>query len=202
MTELTRAHQFTATVAYGDAIGNDTFELQRLFWQRGIASDVFGQEAKPGVEPFVRPWHELRAEPTKETALLVHHSMGNDAITEIVRLPHRKAVVYHNITPARFFEGISDQLVRHSELGRTQLRELAQVAELGIGDSEFNRTELEVMGFARTAVVPILTDPSLFELVPDPAVARELADERTSVLVVGQILPQKAVTDVLDAFAR
>ncbi len=199
---LTRAHQFTATVAYGDAIGNDTFELQRLFWQRGIASDVFAQEAKPGVEPFVRPWHELRGEATTGSALLIHHSMGNDAISEVAQLPHRKAVVYHNITPARFFEGISDQLVHHSELGREQLRTLARVADLGIGDSEFNRRELEEAGFARTAVVPILTDPSQFEVVPDPQVLSELADERTSVLVVGQILPQKAVHDVLDAFAR
>ena len=199
---LRRAHQFTATVAYGDAIGNDTFELQRLFWQRGVASDVFGQEAKPGVEAFVRPWHDLRSQPTAETALLVHHSMGNDAISEVARLPHRKAVVYHNITPARFFEGISEQLVRHSELGREQLRELARACELGIADSDFNRQELALAGFDRTAVVPILTDPALFDMAPDDAVARELADERTSVLVVGQILPQKAVLDVLDAFAR
>ncbi len=199
---LRRAHQFTATVAYGDAIGNDTFELQRLFWRRAVASDVFAQEAKTGVEPFVRPWHELRDVATAETALLVHHSMGNDAVSEVARLPHRKAVVYHNITPSRFFHGISEQLVRHSDLGREQLAELARTSELGIADSEFNRTELEEAGFARTAVVPILTDPAQLDVEPDPRVAAELADERTSVLVVGQILPQKAVHDAVDAFAR
>jgi len=199
---LRRAYQFTPTVAYGDAVGNDTFELQRLFWRRGVASDVFAQEAKPGVEAFTRPWHELRAEPTAGSALLIHHSMGNEATSEVARLPHPKAVVYHNITPATFFEGISDQLVRHSELGREQLRELARACVLGIADSEFSRQELTEAGFERTAVVPILTDPSLFDVPPDPDVARELADERTSVLVVGQILPQKAVLDVLGSFAR
>ncbi len=195
-------HQFTPTVAYGDAVGNDTFELQRLFWTRGVASDVFGWEAKPPVEPFVRAQHELRDVPVADGALLVHVSMGNDALTEVAALPHRKAVVYHNITPDRFFEGISDQLVRHSRLGREQLRELARTAELGIADSEFNRRELEELGYLRTAVVPILTDAAAFDVEPDPAVAAELAEERTSVLVVGQILPQKAIGDVLDAFAR
>ncbi len=146
--------------------------------------------------------HELRDVPVAGGALLVHVSMGNDALTEVAALPHRTAVVYHNITPAHFFEGISDQLVRHSRLGREQLRALAKTAELGIADSEFNRKELEELGYARTAVVPILTDARAFDVEPDPAVAAELAEGRTSILVVGQILPQKAVHDVLDAFAR
>ncbi len=198
---LRRVDQFAPTVAYGDAIGSDIFELQRLFWKRGVASDVFTDEAKPGVEPFVRPWHELR-EPERDAVLLVHVSMGNTTLSEIAKLPRRKAVVYHNITPASFFEGLSDQLEQHSILGRDQLRELARTSELGIADSEFNRRELEEAGFDRTAVVPILTDPMAWEVTPDPKVAAELADERTSVLVAGQILPQKAIHDVLDAFAR
>ncbi|MGH2378928.1 MAG: glycosyltransferase, partial [Candidatus Limnocylindria bacterium] len=199
---LRRADQFAPTVAYGDAIGSDIFELQRLFWKRGVASEVYADEARPGVEPFVRPWHDLREPPRDGAALLVHVSMGNATLGEVARLPHRKAVVYHNITPAHFFEGISDQLVQHSTLGRDQLRELARTSELGIADSEFNRAELEALGFDRTAVVPILTDPSAFEVTPDAAVLAELADERTSILVAGQILPQKAILDVLEAFAR
>lgn len=198
---LRRADQFAPTVAYGDAIGNDIFELQRLFWKRGVVSDVFADETKPGVEPFVRPWHELR-EPARDATLLVHVSMGNESLSEIAKIARRKAVVYHNITPPQFFEGISDHLARYSQLGRDQLRELARTSELGIADSEFNRRELEEAGFDRTAVVPILTDPSAWEVSPDPEVAAELADERTSILVAGQILPQKAIHDVLDAFAR
>src|SRR2546430_4552374 len=41
-----------------------------------------------------------------------------------------------------------------------------------------------------------------FDVTPDPDVAHRLADERTAILVVGQILPQKAVHDVIAAFAR
>ena len=199
---LRSLHQFHATVAYGDAIGNDIFELQRLFWRRGMASEVFAQEAKPGVEPFVREWPELRDVATERAGLLVHLSMGNAAVADVTALPHRKAVVYHNITPARFFDGISEQLAHHADLGREQLRALAAVSDVGIADSEFNRKELEEAGYARTAVVPILTDPFAFDVSPDPAIAAELADERTSILVVGQILPQKAIHDVVEAFAR
>lgn len=198
---LRRVDQFAPTVAYGDAIGSDIFELQRLFWKRGVASDVYADEARPGVEPFVLPWHDLRVPARDGAALLVHVSMGNATLTEVAKLPHRKAVVYHNITPAHFFEGISDQLVEHSILGRDQLKELARTSEIGIADSEFNRQELEALGFDRSAVVPILTDPSAWDVTPDPAVLEDLRDERTSILVAGQILPQKAILDVLEAFA-
>ncbi|MGH2498793.1 MAG: glycosyltransferase family 4 protein, partial [Candidatus Limnocylindria bacterium] len=201
MNVLRAAHQFHATIAYGDAVGNDCFELQRLFWTRGVRSELFADEAKPEVRALVRDWRDLRREPATD-ALLVHVSMGNDALDEIPSLPQRKAVVYHNITPARFFGGLNEHAARYAERGREQLRALAAVAEIGIADSEFNRKELVDLDYARTAVVPIVVDWTAFDAAPSEAVLRELAEERTAVLAVGQILPQKAVHDVIAAFAR
>ncbi|HLZ47413.1 MAG TPA: glycosyltransferase, partial [Candidatus Limnocylindria bacterium] len=199
---LLSAHQLAPTVAYGDAVGNDCFELQRLYWSRGVASDLFAAEAKPEVRQFVRPWRDLERLPVDGTSLQVHISMGNDALWDIAKLPQRKTVVYHNITPARFFEGLNEHARRYSEIGREQLAEFAKVAELGIADSRYNEQELVRAGFAKTAVVPIIVDWSAFDVAPDPAVLRELADERTDILAVGQILPQKAVHKVVAAFAK
>lgn len=200
--KLETAHQVAPTIAYGDAVGNDCFELQRLYWSRGVASDLFATEAKPEVRQFVRPWSDLERVPVDGASLQVHISMGNDALWEVARLPHRKAVIYHNITPARFFVGVNEHARRYSEIGREQLAEFAKIAELGIADSEYNRKELVQLGFAKTAVVPIIVDWSAFDVEPDPRVLRELADERTDILAVGQILPQKAVHKVVAAFAR
>lgn len=198
---LRTAHQFHPVIAYGDAVGNDAFELQRLFWASDVRSDLFAWEAKPEVRALVRDWHDLERLP-KDALLLIHHSMGNDVLSEVAKLPQRKAIVYHNITPGEYFAGVNDHARRYSDLGREQLKELAKVAEFGFADSEFNRQELEAAGVAKTAVVPILYDWEQFDVTPDPVVARRLADERTSILVVGQILPQKAVHDVIAAFAR
>ena len=203
MARLRVAHQFHPVIAYGDAIGNDAFELQRLFWASDVRSDLFAWEAKPEVRALVRDWHDLeRLASQKDALLLIHHSMGNDVLSEVAKLPQRKAIVYHNITPGSYFTGLNDHAQRYSDLGREQLKELAKVAEFGFADSEFNRQELEAAGLAKTAVVPILYDWEQFDVTPDPVVARRLADERTSILVVGQILPQKAVHDVIAAFAR
>jgi len=198
---LRTAHQFHPVIAYGDAVGNDAFELQRMFWASDVRSDLFAWEAKPEVRALVRDWHDLEKLP-KDALLLIHHSMGNDVISELAQLPQRKAIVYHNITPGSYFAGLNEHARKYSELGREQLKELAKVAEFGFADSEFNRLELEAAGIAKTAVVPILYDWEAFDVAPDPAVTRILADERTSILAVGQILPQKAIHDVIAGFAR
>src|SRR3989475_6545639 len=196
------AHQFHPVVAYGDAIGNDAFELQRMFWSSGVRSDLFAWEAKPEVRGLVRDWKDLERVTKRDGLLLVHHSMGNDVVSDLAKLPVRKAVVYHNITPAKYFEALNEHARRYAELGREQLAELARAAEFGFADSEYNRRELAEAGCANTAVVPIAVDWEQFDVAPDPEVARRLKDERTTILAVGQILPQKAIHDVIASFAK
>src|SRR5436309_2289096 len=202
MERLHFAHQFHPVVAYGDAVGNDCFELQRMFWSSGVRTDLFAWEAKPEVRALVRDWKDLERVVSRDGLLLVHHSMGNATVSEVAKLPARKAVVYHNITPAKYFEGLNEHARRYAELGREQLAELAQSAEFGFADSEYNRRELEEAGCANTAVVPIAIDWEQFDVTPDPEVARRLKDERTTILAVGQILPQKAIHDVIASFAK
>ena len=199
---LRTLHQFHPTIAFGDAVGNDCFQLQHLIWQHGARSDLFAQEARDEVRPFVRDWRGLVHEPNDHAALLVHVSMGNDVLDDVASLPLPKAVVYHNITPAHFFEGQSEQNRHYAALGREQLRRLAGVCALGIADSEYNRKELEEAGFAITAVVPLLLDWRGYDALPDERVARMLSEERTDIVAIGQILPQKAIHDIVVAFAR
>ena len=201
MVKLRTVHQFHPTIAHGDAIGNDCLELQDLLCQAGVRSSLFAQEAKPELRGFVRDWRELAAEPIDRSALLVHLSMGNASLDEVANLAMPKAVVYHNITPARFFEGVSETNRHYAELGREQLARLASRAELGIGDSAFNCRELDALGYARTAVVPILVDWAAYDVVPDAAVLRDLAAAGTAIVAMGQLLPQKAIHDVIAGFA-
>jgi len=202
VTDLRAIHQFTPTLTSADSISGDVFQLQRLFWRSGLAAPIYADHAAPTVRGFARDWHDLAAESTDLAALMVHISMGNDSLDEVAKFPQQLIVDYHNITPARFFEGLNEHARRYSEIGRRQLADYAKRAVLGIADSEYNRKELEQLGYAKTAVVPILVDWSAFDASPDATVARSLADERTSILVVGQLLPQKALHDVIPAFAR
>ena len=199
--KLRTVHQFHPTIAHGDAVGNDCLELQDLLCTSGVRSSLFAQEAKPELRGFVRDWRELAAEPIEHAALLVHLSMGNGSLDAVADLPIRKAVVYHNITPARFFVGVSETNRHYAELGREQLARLATRAELGIGDSAFNCRELDSLGYARTAVVPILVDWPAYDVAPDQGVLRDLAAGGTAIVAMGQLLPQKAIHDVIAGFA-
>ena len=66
-----------------------------------------------------------------------------------------RVLQYHNITPAAFFAPYDAQLFRLAALGRQELQSLVGRVDLALGDSEFNRQELEALGFSRTGVLPI-----------------------------------------------
>ena len=70
-------------------------------------------------------------------------------------LPGARVLQYHNITPAAFFAPYDPALFRLAALGRRELATLAGRVDLALGDSEFNRQELDALGFAPTGVMPI-----------------------------------------------
>ena len=67
-------------------------------------------------------------------------------------------MVYHNITPPEYFVGVNARVADRCRRGRWELARLRNVTELALGVSEFNRQELESLGFPRTAVLPLLVD--------------------------------------------
>src|SRR5207253_5033423 len=58
-------------------------------------------------------------------------------------LPDRMALIYHNITPPEYFVGIHRTLARQCFRGRRELRAYIDRCDLALGDSEFNRQDLE-----------------------------------------------------------
>jgi glycosyltransferase involved in cell wall biosynthesis len=130
-----------------------------------------------------------------------HFSIGSAAGRMIYHAPDRLVAIYHNITPARFFLGFHPHLVGLTHHGRRELSAFAPRTELGLGDSEYNRRELEAAGFRRTAVLPIVLDLARYRQPPSAVTRRLFADGRTNVLFVGRIIPNKRIEDLVAAFA-
>ena len=197
----TRAvHQFHPTLAPGDAVSNHVFALRERFRAWGHRSEAFAVEAKPGVSD-VLPYRRLFRELGPEDLLVLHFSIGSDAFSGLVRAPGRKALVYHNVTPPEFFEGINPHAALHTRRGRLQLRTLARDVPLAIGVSEYNRRELEAAGFARTATVPILVDWRKYDVTPDRDIADRYGDGATNLLFVGAIKPNKRQDELVRLLA-
>src|SRR5438093_12355466 len=117
MTERLRfAHQFNPVIAYGDAVGNDCLELQRIFWSAGVRSDLLAAEAKPEMRALTRSWDDLALMTRRDGLLLVHHSIGTDTVHKVLASTAGKAIVSHNITPAHYFPARNESLASSAEL--------------------------------------------------------------------------------------
>ena len=194
-------HQLLAALSYGDAIGNEALAIQKHLRALGFASDIFAEKVHPRVAHLARPLWEYAAVSSPETVCLFHFSIGSAAGRLIYHAPDRLVSIYHNITPAHFFLGFHAHLAGLCYHGRRELEAFAPRTELGLGDSEFNRRELEAAGFARTAVLPIVLDLAKYERPGSRVVERLYSDDRTNLLFVGRIIPNKKVEDLIRVFA-
>ena len=103
---------------------------------------------------------------------------------------------YHNVTPASFFAPYDPHLFRLAALGRNELITLVGRVDLALGDSEYNRQELESLGFQPTGVFPIAVDTNrVTQPVSRPALEAILDDGLVNFLFVGRIAPNKKIED-------
>ena len=196
-----RVHQLLAALAYGDAIGDEALAIQRHLREAGFDSDIFAEKVHPRMAHLARPLWQYREVSSPDTVCVYHFSIGSAAGRMIYHAPDRLVAVYHNITPARFFLGFHPHLVGLCHHGRRELATFAPRTELALGDSEYNRQELEDSGFARTAVLPIVLDLARYEQPASPVTLDLVAGGRTNLLFVGRIIPNKRIEDLLAAYA-
>ena len=197
---MIRIHQVLATLGYGDAIGHEVLGIQRVLRQAGYESEIFVETADSRLESLTRDYRELIDHSHPDNLLIHHFSLGSKASRTAFAVPDRMALIYHNITPPEYFAGVHRQLARQCFRGRRELQAYADRCDLALGDSEFNRQDLEALGFTRTAVLPVVPDFSHLDLPPHWLVAGDFDDEWTNVVFVGRMIANKKIEDVIRAF--
>jgi glycosyltransferase involved in cell wall biosynthesis len=170
--------------------------MKEFFVSRGWESDLYCLDRDPGLEDASRPF-ETFPEPDPRDVTILHFALPSPLTSAFARLPNRKVLLYHNITPERFFRPFSPEMARISRLGRDELRSLAEAVDLALADSEYNRLELEAVGFPRTAVFPLFVDFSKYERAPSRFLHDLLEDGRINILFVGRIVPNKRIEDLI-----
>ena len=195
-----RVHQVLATLGYGDAIGHEVLGIQRVLRAAGYESEIFVETSDPRLEHLTQDYLGMVGAISPDDILIHHFSIGSRASRVAYALPGRMALVYHNITPPEYFIGIHERLVKQCFHGRRELTAYIDRCELALGDSEYNRQELEAVGFPRTAVLPVIPDFNHLEQPPDGAVAADFNDDWTNILFVGRLVPNKKFEDVIRAF--
>ena len=197
---MIQIHQVLATLGYGDAIGHEVLGIQRVLRGAGYQSEIFVETADHRLESLTRDYRELIDFSRPDNLLIHHFSLGSRASRIAYALPERMALVYHNITPPEYFVGVHRTLARQCFRGRRELRLYAGRCDLALGDSEFNRQDLEALGFPRTAVLPVVPDFSHLDRAPDDFVARQFDDAWTNILFVGRVIANKKIEDLIRFF--
>jgi len=193
-------HQVLATLGYGDAIGHEVLGIQRVLRGAGYESEIFVETADSRLEPLTRDYRELVDFSHPNNLLLHHFSLGSKASRTAFALPDRMALIYHNITPPEYFVGVHRTLARQCFRGRRELKAYADRCDLAMGDSEFNREDLDTLGFPRTAVLPVVPDFAHLDREPNWFVARDFDDDWTNVIFVGRVIANKKIENLIRFF--
>jgi glycosyltransferase involved in cell wall biosynthesis len=175
--------------------------IQRVLRQQGYQSEIFVESADYRLEPLTRDYRELVDFSHPDNLLIHHFSLGSKASRTAFALPDRMALIYHNITPPEYFVGVNRRLARQCFVGRRELGAYANRSDLALGDSEFNRQDLEQLGFQRTAVLPVVPGFSHLERQPNWLVADQFDDAWTNIIFVGRVIANKKIEDLIRFFA-
>lgn len=188
----------------GDAVTVQTLEIDRRLQAWGFKTMIFAQYVDSQFCHLARPDTEFSRYLDREHDLLIYHYSiytPNVRLFRAFRGP--KILIYHNITPPRFFRRWDRRQELLCDAGRRTLAGLKSCT-LALGDSDYNRQELIEAGFApeRTGVLPIFLQVEDFERVrtDERLLERVHADGEVNFLSVGRIVPNKAVEDVIRVF--
>jgi L-malate glycosyltransferase len=195
-----RVHQVLATLGYGDAIGHEVLGVQRVLRGAGMESEIFVETADPRLEDLTIDYREMVGAIAPDDILIHHFSIGSRASRTAYALPGRMALVYHNITPPEYFVGVHRDLVKLCFRGRRELTAYIERCDLALGDSEYNRQELEGLGFPRSAVLPVVPDFTHLDREPNRLLAADFDDSWTNVMFVGRVIPNKRFETIIRAF--
>ena len=187
-------NQWVPAAHRGDAIGDSSRRVRNILRSMGHGSDLFALTMDDDLRDDVRPFSDAAARAGHVT--IFHFAVPSPMTAAFADLPRGRVLQYHNVTPAEFFVGYDAGLCRLATIGRLELATLVGHVELALGDSDYNRSELDALGFTHTGVMPIAVDVDRLTRTPrQPALERILDDGLTNVLFVGRIAPNKCIID-------
>lgn len=193
--------QILAGFADGDAISHEAIQLRDIIRSWGYESDIFVDPAtvSPSLQQQCRPLASYAA--GADDICLHHYGINSPATDIFLAAPARKVIIYHNITPAEYFDGFSDSVAAELRSGRARLRDICRYADAVWTVSQFNADELQALGVAKVEVFPLLFSSWNLDGPPAPLIIEKFTGRLKNILFVGRIVPNKRIEDLIQAFA-
>ncbi len=196
---MSQIHQLVHTLSYGDAISGEVITLQRCLRALGFESEIFCINTHPHYHGKTRSYKDLSTDFTGE--IVLHYSLGSP-LNEVYRSARGalRTLVYHNITPARWFQGVNPKVVHDIENGIKELPELCGLSDRILADSPFNADEIRALGF-QAQVLELPIDAEKWSVARNEGIYNLVKnDPGVHLLHVGRLAPNKKIEDIIKAF--
>jgi len=191
-----RVDQLVPAFHQGDAIGDTAFHIKQFLRRRGFQSEIYCLDRDEGLEKNSTLFSEF-SPPASTDITILHFALPSPLTAKFITFSSKKILIYHNITPAHFFLPYSQEMAHIAQVGREEVKLMAPHVDVALADSEFNRLELEEIGYRRTEVFPLFIDFAKYQRPADPFFQRLFRDQRVNILFVGRIVPNKGIDDLI-----
>lgn len=191
-------NQFHSGTAVGDAVTNQMLLIREILIKNGYESEIYAEYVAKELKHIIKPIESYKGD--KEAILFVHHSMGMNQFDKIVGLPDKKALIYHNITPEKFFD--DEGTKKYIRIGLQQVKDYKEHLDYCIAASNYNRRQLIQMGYDNDIdVMPVQVSLDRFDkVVANDEIVKENHDTK-NILFVGRVVWNKRQDDVIKSFA-
>jgi len=191
-----RIDQIIPAFHQGDAIGDTAYHMKRFFLSQGFQSEIYCLSRDSELKNDSRLFDEFPL-PISSDICLLHFGLPSPLTKALIDMSSRKVIIYHNITPSKFFQDYSEEMARITDIGRKELEILVPHVELALADSEYNRQELVDCGYKNTEILPLFVDFSKYNKPIDRMTYDLYKDGRTNILFAGRVVPNKKIEDLI-----
>jgi len=192
-------HQLVPILAPRDAVGNEVLAIRNILREEGYDSEIFVETVHPEMSNESKNWlsHQNNL---KADLLIYHHAIGSKLAALVMNSSSKLVLVYHNITPEKYFEGVNDAIIKSIQVGREQLGKLKDKTLLAISHSQFSSAELKNYGYSKIITIPFLIDYDIYKGPINNKLIKKFK-KSVNILFVGRIVPHKRIESLLKIFA-
>ncbi|MDD4870171.1 MAG: glycosyltransferase [Kiritimatiellae bacterium] len=194
-------HQLVSGFALGDAISSEALSIKDICTRMGITSFIYAPATRisPDMVHVARRMEDFAAGP--DDIVIYHHSILSEATDTYITSSGRKVLLYHNITPAGFFNPFDSEVATQLRTARDDLKRIAAAADARWAVSRYDALELDALGFKDVRVFPLIFNIPQYTVAPDPSILGKFSADLTNILCVGRLAPNKCIEELILAFA-
>lgn len=183
--------QFSAGFNEGDAISNLMQSIREKLIVKGVSCELYSQNIGHTSGKLCKKFNSYSE--SKNDIIIYHHSIHSKVLEFInnISSSSKKILIYHNVTPFEYIKNYDLNLSYYLQRGREELYEMKSSFDLNFAVSQFNKNELDKIGFKDVKIFPIKLNLKNFQIY------EKENSELFRLIFVGRIAPNKKQCDLI-----